>query len=141
MKHKITSAAEERQRSNPYHPLTYSGFVASIMTQVEDLNRLLRPIPFEMIPNFWLISNEFRGRFKRIARDAHYLHIENEIQGKMPWCVLNLSDYCRRFDDPKYNITKKSSPCLYSAKRNVSNRITPQRSEDGHTAQPRGTVK
>lgn len=110
MKHKLRSAAEERQRSNPYHPMTYREWRDSVLIAAYELNEMVRGIPPNLIAELWLYDCNFRGRFKALARAAALIHYEREVQSLMPWLCVDLLEYCKRFSEPGYNISKKYSP-------------------------------
>lgn len=114
---KYHSTAEERQKSNPYAPMSYREYCDTVLIMAYELNEMIQGVPESMIPDFWMITPNFRARFKRMARAVAFIHYEEKIQPLIPWCPVNLLEYCKRFQSPLYSIEKKYSPCTLDGKK------------------------
>lgn len=103
------STAEDRQKSNPYYPMTYNQYCEIVLIGAYELNEMVRDVPVIMIADMWLMNSDFRGRFKRLVKAAAFIHYEKIVQSMLPWCYVDLVKYAKRFKEDGYNIAKKYS--------------------------------
>lgn len=100
LKYKYQSEATSRQSQNPYAPFQdYNDYCNWIILQAVELNEIASSIPAPLVAEIWIHDIRFRQTFKRMAYMAYCVHYEDTVQRLLPWCNVNIRQYCQRFDD------------------------------------------
>ena len=69
-----------------------------IVIQAVDINNMVAGMSPPVIAEIWLHDANFRRIFKRMTYMSRYIHFEESLQSLIPWCFVNIKEYCKRFD-------------------------------------------
>lgn len=98
--YKNQSDATIRQSHNIYAPFEgYHDYCNWIVMQAVELNNMVITLPPNVIAEIWIHDVHFRRTFRRMAYMAHFVHYEAIAQRLLPWCNVDISAYCTRFDN------------------------------------------
>nr|WP_320947630.1 hypothetical protein [Bacteroides intestinalis] len=99
MKYKYRSDCKNREENNPYAPFVdYYEYRNYIVIQAVDINNMVAGMSPPVIAEIWLHDANFRRIFKRMTYMSRYIHFEESLQSLIPWCFVNIKEYCKRFD-------------------------------------------
>lgn len=108
MKRDVILSAEEQQKANPYFPfISFDDYCTTMIVNAVEMNEITQGIPQLMIADLWLMDARLRSLFRRATYMAHFVHREDMLQRLLPWCWVNIKEYCKRYDDPAYSYTDK----------------------------------
>lgn len=100
LKYKYQSDTTVRQSHNIYAPFeNYHKYCNWIVVQAVELNNMVITLPPNIIADIWMHDVHFRQIFKRMTYMAHFVHYEKVVQRLLPWCNVDIVEYCTRFDN------------------------------------------